>query len=198
MGDQPMLVPNITEEGFLKTAIPKDLLKAIKDDMDEAAAVPEACPGSAHLNCRSSAPGEMVQMLEAGAEVKEMMEEVLRPMAEEWAGIELVMSRIYGVRRYRRGATLALHLDRLSTHVVSIILNIDQDVDQDWPLMILDHQGDPHKVVMDKGQMVFYESARLPHGRMEPLHGEHYDNIFIHFKPTSRWYSQNWNPEFVP
>ena len=29
-------------------------------------------------------------------------------------------------RRYRHGARLALHVDKLSTHVISFIINIDQ------------------------------------------------------------------------
>ena len=33
-----------------------------------------------------------------------------------------------------------MHVDTVGTHVVSAIINVDQDVEQDWPLLILDHQ----------------------------------------------------------
>lgn len=35
------------------------------------------------------------------------------------------------------GSVLAMHVDTLSTHVVSAIINIDQDVDEPWMLKIL-------------------------------------------------------------
>ena len=38
-------------------------------------------------------------------------------------------------------------------------------------------------------QVLWYEGALLPHGRPAPFQGEHYDNIFLHFKPKARgWY----------
>ena len=40
--------------------------------------------------------------------------------------------------------------------------------------------------------MVFYESAKLAHGRSERFIGNYYDNVFIHFKPRDRkWYEEN-------
>ena len=59
---------------------------------------------------------------------------------------------------------------------------------EDWPLYILDNDGLTHKVVLQPGQMLWYESARAVHGRPQPLNGHYYDNIFIHFKPAGNWY----------
>ncbi len=50
----------------------------------------------------------------------------LQPMMEEWSGVTLTPSMTYGIRRYMRDAWLMLHVDRLNTHVVSAILQIDQ------------------------------------------------------------------------
>ncbi len=58
-----------------------------------------------------------------------------------------------------------MHVDTVSTHVVSAIINVDQEVDEDWPLLIQDHQGNEHKLIMKPGEMVLYESAKLLHGR---------------------------------
>ena len=35
-------------------------------------------------------------------------------------------STVYGIRRYLRGASLNLHVDRPTTHIVSAILQLDQ------------------------------------------------------------------------
>lgn len=73
--------------------------------------------------------------------------------------------------RYLRGSWLALHVDRMDTHVVSAILQLDQNVDKDWPLYVLDMKGKRVKVVLEPGEMVLYESAKILHGRQEPLDG---------------------------
>lgn len=63
---------------------------------------------------------------------------------------------IYGIRRYTRGAWLLSHLDHLQSHVISAILNIKQDVEEDWPLQILDHQGKQHEITLKPGEMVWW------------------------------------------
>ena len=112
----------------------------------------------------------------------------LKPMLEEWiagAGGNVELSRntvTYGIRRYLNGSHLLLHVDRLPTHIISAILQIDQKVDEPWPLTIFDRQGNKQKVYLNPGEMLFYESAKLPHGRQFPLKGAYYDNAFIHFR----------------
>ena len=54
----------------------------------------------------------------------------------EWS-----QSVAYGIRRYTRGATLVQHVDNIPTHIISAILQIDQKVNEDWPLTIVDHKG---------------------------------------------------------
>ena len=79
-------------------------------------------------------------------EVKEALAEELRGLAESWAGLELEVSKVYGPRRYSRHSRLALHVDRLSTHVISAIVNIQQELDSPWLLDILDNTGRPHQL----------------------------------------------------
>lgn len=43
------------------------------------------------------------------------------------------------------------HADIGSTHIISAILNVKQDVDEPWLLHILDHEGRRHFVEMDAG-----------------------------------------------
>ena len=49
-------------------------------------------------------------------------------------------------------------------------------------IAIADNNGRPEKVTLKAGEMLLYESARVPHGRMEPLNGRRFDNLFVHFK----------------
>ena len=91
---------------------------------------------------------------------------------------------IYGIRRYREGTSLDVHRDKPKTHIISAILNIEQDVVEDWPLEIEDHGYRRHQIVMAPGDMLLYEGGRLPHGRPTPLVGESFCNIFVHFRPV--------------
>ena len=88
----------------------------------------------------------------------------------------------YCDRRYTNGSWLTTHVDRFNTHVISAILNIGQQVEEAWPLYIKDNDGRSQEMLLAPGEMVWYESARLPHGRPRPLRGQYYDNLFIHFQ----------------
>ena len=37
---------------------------------------------------------------------------------------------------------------------------------------------------MEPGDLVLYESASLPHSREQPLNGEYYVNMFVHYEPV--------------
>ena len=92
------------------------------------------------------------------------------------------------------------HLDHLKTHVVSAIFNIQQNVDEDWPLQIFDHDDNLHHILLKPGEMVWYESARLFHGRSIPLNGTSFENLFIHYMPTAattgNWYNSDYLVSF--
>ena len=50
-----------------------------------------------------------------------------------------------------------------------ILVNINIEpycqVDEDWPIVILDHDYNEHSVIMKPGDMLLYESAKALHGR---------------------------------
>ena len=52
-------------------------------------------------------------------------------------------------------------------------------------LFIEDHNQKKHEVFLDPGEVLFYESAKLLHGRPYPLKGKSYANIFCHYKPLN-------------
>ena len=44
-----------------------------------------------------------------------------------------------------------------------------------------------------------YESARLVHGRMQPLKGKYFENMFVHYMPRSEfWYKDDFTLSYVP
>ena len=118
----------------------------------------------------------------------ELIYKTLGPLAEEWAGVKLRPSAIYGIRRYVNNSALISHIDRVNTHVISLILNLGQDVEEDWPLFVRTHSGEDEAVILRPGDMVWYESASVIHSRQWPLRGASYDNLFVHFKPKHVWY----------
>jgi len=66
----------------------------------------------------------------------------------------------------------------------SSTVNVDQDVDEPWPLEVYGHDGKATNVTMEPGDMVLYESHSVIHGRPFPLKGNYYANVFIHFEPV--------------
>jgi hypothetical protein len=114
---------------------------------------------------------------------KEM--QCLNRLLEETSTVELEQTSLYGFRMYESGARLLHHTDILSTHAASIIINVAQyGVSQPWPLEILDHGNEMHQVTMAEGDILFYESARLLHGRVSPLKGGRFVNVFAHYRPV--------------
>lgn len=194
-------VPGFTELGFEKTKIPPHLYHLILKEYEilrKHLVHHEPCLEGV-INCQKifekdgkcyTAENSQIFIMNLSPGVLEMLKVGLQPMAEKWANVKLEHTATYGIRRYTNGSWLISHIDRFTTHVISAILNIGQNVDKDWELHILDNQGHPHQVVLEPGDMVWYESARLLHGRPDKFVGEYFDNLFIHYKPTHLWYDR--------
>ena len=122
-------------------------------------------------------------------EVKDTVAEGLRAMMEEWCGFELEMTAFYGVREYFGGNVLHNHVDRLDTHVISAIIQIDKDLSggEDWLLEVIEYGGHRNTIELEPGEMLLYESARLIHGRPKAFKGKLYANVFLHYRPKFGW-----------
>ena len=197
---QQTLVPGLHPKGFEKRKIPKDIYLRILNSRKRLLNAGrkweiETCDLGMQ-NCVKPMESDQSQEchlvsaenyhflnLERG--VKEDIFEKLRVLAQDWIGdiVELAGTSVYGIRKYSRGAFLLGHLDHLRTHVVSAILNIKQNVDSPWPLQIYDNDGNLHEIILEPGEMVFYESAKLTHGRVKPLNGSAFENVFVHYMP---------------
>ncbi len=124
----------------------------------------------------------------------------LKDLVEEWSGIPLELTDIYGMREYKDGARLLAHVDREETHAASLIINVAQSgIRAPWMLEIYDFANRLHEIEMEPGDIVYYESARCLHGRMSALKGDSYVNLFAHYRPVGnpKWFLQE-NPEDAP
>lgn len=133
-------------------------------------------------------------------ELKKVWQVRLKDVVQEWVGVEIEQTDLYGVRQYEAGARLLTHVDRITTHAVSLIVNIAQgDLTSPWTVEVYDHADRLHQVVMEPGDIVYYESAKALHGRNTPLEGGYYANIFTHYRPIGDpgWYLKE-NPEGTP
>lgn len=132
--------------------------------------------------------------------VKKIWQMRLKDVVQQWAGVEIEQTDLYGIRQYEAGARLLTHVDRISTHAVSLIVNIAQgNLTQPWTVEVYDHADRLHEVVMHPGDIVYYESAKALHGRNTPLVGGYYANLFTHYRPIGdpKWYTKE-NPEGTP
>lgn len=179
-------IPLYTQQGFKKTTLPIKLFKKI-DDFYQANRVDcvdektEAIGFFIHSK-ENKSPSKMVEL---STELKTEVSNTLHPMLEKWCTQKLEKLGIFGIREYQSGATLDMHIDRYQTHLMGVIINIDQNVKTDWPLYIYDHFSRLHKVILKPGDVLFYESAKLAHGRPDALNGKRFANVFAHTKPVS-------------
>eukprot|EP00934_Nitzschia_sp_Nitz4_P008613 Nitzschia sp. Nitz4//scaffold43_size134323//64785//66265//NITZ4_003300-RA/size134323-augustus-gene-0.235-mRNA-1//-1//CDS//3329551951//8603//frame0 len=204
---QPQSMVNYTSTGFKKIKAPKplwDLINNYWQKNKEKKVKEEWGIGNVYTNNWAS-PTYMVSVENTGlrgggASMKNRIWEAARPTIEEWTGMRLQPSSMYGIRIYTEGAILSPHVDRLPL-VSSCIINVDQDVDEPWELEVYDRHDRAVNVTMEPGDMVLYESGSLMHGRPFPLKGRYYANIFIHFEPTGQHlHDSEWdsNGEFFP
>lgn len=124
-------------------------------------------------------------------EARNAIHDQLQDIHEEWVGRKLEKTFIYGIRSYGKGANLIMHRDRVETHHISSIIMVDKDLrcgcqnkefGNDWGLDIVDHNGQEHKIFMEPGDVLLYESAVCLHGRKDNFEGNFYRNFYVHYK----------------
>jgi hypothetical protein len=202
--DQPRSMQNYTETGFKKIKCPTKLYNILKYFWDKnrySNSSENWDVGNTVVNHWESASYmvsvEDSNLLGGGASLQDAIWDAARPTIEEWVGEELKPCSLYGIRIYGNGSILAPHVDRLPL-VSSAIINVDQDVDEPWPLEVIGHDGMAYNVTMESGDMVLYESHSLIHGRPFPMKGRFFANIFIHFEPVVKQKSSEDNESELP
>jgi hypothetical protein len=85
------------------------------------------------------------------------------------------------------------HLFRLP-FVCTAIINIAQDAKgESWPYELINHDGNAVNVTLEPGEMLFYESQSIIHGRPYPYHGEYYTNFYLNFEPIDYSFKQQYH-----
>lgn len=143
-----------------------------------------------------------VAFLQIPWKLKDKHQKRLKDMVSAWAGVEVEETVMYGFRQYQENARLLTHVDRHTTHALSLIVNVAQGgLDEPWPVEVYDHGGRLHEVMMEPGDVVYYESAKNLHGRNRPLKGKnaYYVNLFTHYRPVAEgddwWYNEDAVPK---
>jgi len=177
-------IPNYTEAGIKKAILPELLFQKINDfyHRNKAQKQDEHVPGDFIVT--SNKKGKSSVLISLTEPLKTEIHDCMKPMLEDWCGKKLAPTYVYGIREYQDKAVLKSHRDRIETHIISVIINVDQDVIEDWPLVIEDNYYRTHHVILKPGEVVFYEGARLKHGRPIAFNGKSFANIFCHFVPT--------------
>ena len=172
---QPASMKNYTDIGFRKIRAPDDLMDMLysfwetnKDNESNE----KWFTGNSYTNHWES-PTTMVSVEDktlagGGFELKQRIWDAARGALEEWTGQELKESSLYGIRIYKEDAILATHVDRMPL-ISSCIINVAQDVDEDWPIEVIGHDGRAHNITMEPGDMVLYESHSVLHGMFVEL-----------------------------
>ena len=185
---QARLLPRFTKRGWFLTRLPthlwEGLAKVYESKRASSAHRPEMDPSAVEFLDEATRP--VMTDIERAPEEKPVREWLLAAL-RGWSGVErLTHSKTYGVRSYRRGSKLKPHVDRLKTHVLSAIVHVSRaGLQQEWPLEVAPHDSDSVASILMPGEAncLLYESATLPHGRLQPLVGDEYSNIFFHFAP---------------
>jgi len=165
---QPRSVYNYTKYGYAKTRVPTDLYVLIKEvfDKNRNLAETEWKEYNVYHNAWESPPTIINIHKEnvGGSNLTSKIEEKVKPILERWTGQRLSPVSTYGIRLYHHGSILAPHVDRMPL-VTSAIIQVDQDIDEPWPLEVYGHDGAATNVTMAPGDMILYESHSIIHGR---------------------------------
>lgn len=159
--------------GYKKIKAPKEVFKMISDFWEankDKESDEDWGEGNVFVNYWEN-PSKMINVdneeLEGGGEeLHDSIWNVTRDIIQEWTGQQLEGSSVYGIRVYKEGAILSPHVDRLPL-ISSAIINVAQDIDEEWPLEVIGHDGKATNVTMEPGDMVLYESHSVLHGEFE-------------------------------
>ena len=184
-------IPKFTELGFSIQKCPAETWNIINDSYNilKDKGVEEVFDGKENI-----IKGGDTELLSFDAlpSIRTLIHKQLLSTHQEWIKNENIEpSFIYGIRSYKKGATLTPHVDRVETHHISSIIIVDKDLacgcsnkpeSDDWPLDIQGHDGEWYKVYAQPGDMILYESAVCEHGRKEPFGGTYFRNFYVHYK----------------
>lgn len=181
-------VPNFTASGLHKIEMPKPVFEKVNRfyHKNREKLTDEYVEGGFIFGGNNAAKKRKTSssVINLTPELRQEVHDALKPLMEDWCGQTLEPTFVYGIREYHNGAVLKMHRDRIDTHIISAIINVDQDTDEDWPLVIEDNYYRTHHIMIKPGEVILYEGGRLLHGRPIMFEGQSFANMFCHFKPA--------------
>ena len=162
------VTPNFTEHGFGLARAPMELVEEMQKAIRDGIATADEEQTYGPIN-GPQAP----LMVQADDLANRVLHEFL-PYAEEWSGMKLKPHQPFGFRVYRNESQLLMHTDEVQTDIISMILHIDSENAEPWPIFVEDYNGRTHEIVLTPGDILFFESSKCFHGRPRRLNGEWY------------------------
>lgn len=127
----------------------------------------------------------------------------LKPIAEQWSGLNLTLSVIDGITERRPGSTIKRHVHPPQSHAISFAICLGQleshsstdDADDApaWPLEGVGYDGRHVRIHQTAGTMVMYEGAKFIQGRPSPLLSGVHVELRVHYKVTFGANHFNWD-----
>jgi len=204
-------IPRLTNgKGYLKMSFTQRMKEVLlpwyalhkKDAPQDAVERHEPIPGG-YTNSHVVTMSKL--NLDNYRDIQRVVASELQRILEWWTGRRLAHTSTFGIRIYHRGSMLINHVDRADTHLASAVIQIDQIVDQGWPLEVLPDPTDTTnnntdsigcgEVYLQPGEIVLYEGARLKHGRPMRFNGTDFANVFSHFRPLD-WRGPGRSPNY--
>lgn len=174
-------LPRYTSSGFRLTALPPEQRRELQQFHRQARSSPETGNGHLHGNIQLSTIHKTA--------LEKHLEKFVREELERWTGQRgLIFTNSYGPRTYKRGSWLAAHGDRARTHALSAIVYVgERALDTPWALQFVPVGASPaskavNVFLSEEQDVLLYESTQ-PHGRVEPLEGDSYSVLFMHWRP---------------
>jgi len=175
------MVPNFTTTGFELVDTPPLLQADLKRVLEAGLRHPEHKDDAVNIVVNHGNEPDFIENESLNRRAALQLHE----MHEKWCGTKLHHTATFGFRVYRDGNVLKKHVDRVETHIISSIIHVGRDVDETWPIVILNNTGAAVAVDIPPGKMLFYESAKLMHWRPGRMKGNYYASIFNHYRPQS-------------
>jgi len=186
----PPYIPGFYPNGFSHTRIPDEAFQIMLNAWETRKHTKQSEQfhrDSTQLNI-NEVPAYIVPL---SKQEEKRVVELVQPILEGMSGVELEFSILYGMREYHRGAVVKGHCDVLETHIVSAIFHIAHEQEpheRHWNIEVTGSEdGNRHRIEDQVGDMTYYESAKVIHGRPEPFEGTSWVNAFIHFRPKHDW-----------
>lgn len=132
---KPQSMVNFTEVGFQKTRAPTQVYDMIRRHWEahKLDNQTEWWPKKLPRNNYWAATPHVTNFLVDGYGLMERTLPIMKKVMEDWTRVEQRATNMYGIRIYKNGTIITPHVDRYPL-VISVIINVDQDVEEPWPL----------------------------------------------------------------